>query len=103
MPNRSNSSASSSVPMLYDVSLESRGVAAMWKCESCTLLNQLLAPLCELCCTEKPRDIATKYKFWSCEFCILENIETLLKWSACDRWRYSHGPPVSTRAPNVST
>lgn len=37
--NQSSSSASSSVPMLNDDSTESGGVTAMWKCESCTLLN----------------------------------------------------------------
>ncbi|EOY12067.1 Zinc ion binding isoform 2 [Theobroma cacao] len=80
-----------------------RGITAMWECESCTLLNPPLAPICELCCTEKPRDIGTKYKFWSCKFCTLENSVKLDKCSACDQWRYSHGPPVSTRAPNVGT
>ncbi|XVE80520.1 hypothetical protein DITRI_Ditri14bG0146700 [Diplodiscus trichospermus] len=103
IPNQSSSSASSSVRMLNDDSLESRGATAMWECQSCTLLNPPLAPVCELCCTEKPRDIATKYKFWSCKFCTLENSVKLDKCSACDQWRYSHGPPVSTRAPNVGT
>ncbi|XP_007020541.2 PREDICTED: uncharacterized protein LOC18593311 isoform X1 [Theobroma cacao] len=103
IPTHSSSSASSSVPKLNDDSSESQGITAMWECESCTLLNPPLAPICELCCTEKPRDIGTKYKFWSCKFCTLENSVKLDKCSACDQWRYSHGPPVSTRAPNVGT
>ncbi|XWS27742.1 hypothetical protein CRYUN_Cryun25bG0006800 [Craigia yunnanensis] len=101
--NQSSSIASSSVPMFNDDSPESRGVLAMWECESCTLLNPPLAPICELCRIEKPRDIGTKYKFWSCKFCTLENSVNLDKCSACDQWRYSHGPPVSTHAPNVGT
>ncbi|XP_022716760.1 uncharacterized protein LOC111275599 [Durio zibethinus] len=103
IPNQSSSSASSSVPMLKGDSLESLGVTAMWKCESCTLLNPPLAPICELCRKERPRDIGTTYKFWSCKFCTLENSVKLDKCSACDQWRYSHGPPVLTRAPNVGT
>ncbi|XVE96650.1 hypothetical protein REPUB_Repub02eG0241000 [Reevesia pubescens] len=103
IPNQSSSSASSSVHMLNGDSLESRGVTAMWECESCTLLNPSLAPICKLCCSERPRDIGTKYKFWSCKFCTLENSVKLDKCSACDQWRYSHGPPVSAPAPNVGT
>ncbi|XVF70866.1 hypothetical protein PTKIN_Ptkin11bG0196800 [Pterospermum kingtungense] len=103
IPNQVSSSASSSAPMHNDDPPGSEGVTAMWKCESCTLLNPPLAPICELCYTERPRDIGTKYKFWSCKFCTLENDVKLDKCSACDRWRYSHGPPASTRAPNVGT
>ncbi|XWS11343.1 hypothetical protein CRYUN_Cryun38cG0075700 [Craigia yunnanensis] len=103
IPNQSSSSASSFVTMLNGDSLESRGVTAMWECESCTLLNPPLAPICELCYKEKPRDIGTTYKFWSCKFCTLENSVKLDKCSACDHWRYSHGPPVSVPAPNIGT
>ncbi|GMI85218.1 Wss1/SPRTN type repair protease A [Hibiscus trionum] len=98
------SSSSSSVPVLNDDgSPENRGVTDMWECGSCTLLNPPFAPICEVCFTERPRDIGTKYKFWSCKFCTLENCVKLDKCSACDQWRYSHGPPISTPAPNVGT
>ncbi|TYI34034.1 hypothetical protein ES332_A04G175600v1 [Gossypium tomentosum] len=59
------------------------------ECQSCTLLNPPLAPICKLCCMERPRDIGTKYKFWSCKFCTLENSVKLDKCSACDQWRNS--------------
>ncbi|KAH1114664.1 hypothetical protein J1N35_008042 [Gossypium stocksii] len=91
LPHQSSSSATSSAPMLNDDSPENQGVTAP------------LAPICKLCCTERPRDIGTKYKFWSCKFCTLENSVKLDKCSACDQWRYSHGAPISTPAPNVGT
>ncbi|KAG8480985.1 hypothetical protein CXB51_025698 [Gossypium anomalum] len=103
IPHQSSSSATSSAPMLNDDSPENQGVTAVWKCQSCTLLNPPLAPICKLCCTERPRDIGTKYKIWSCKFCTLENGVKLDKCSACDLWRYSHGAPISTPAPNVGT
>ncbi|PPR99863.1 hypothetical protein GOBAR_AA20794 [Gossypium barbadense] len=62
-----------------------------------------LAPICKLCSMERPRDIGTKYKFWSCKFCTLENSVELDKCSACDQWRYSHGAPISTLVPYVGT
>ncbi|XVF33880.1 hypothetical protein REPUB_Repub18cG0009500 [Reevesia pubescens] len=101
--NQSSSRVSSSVLVLNDDSPESRGVTARWECESCALLNPPLAPICELCCTEKPIDVRIKCKIWSCKFCTLENSVKLDKCSACDQWRYSHGPPVSAPAPNVGT
>ncbi|KAK8360554.1 hypothetical protein V6Z12_A04G172600 [Gossypium hirsutum] len=73
------------------------------ECQSCTLLNPPLAPICKLCCMERPRDIGTKYKFWSCKFCTLENSVKLDKCSACDQWRNSLGAPISTPTPNVGT
>ncbi|XP_027340292.1 uncharacterized protein LOC113853832 isoform X2 [Abrus precatorius] len=76
---------------------------AMWECTMCTLLNKGLAPICELCGTQQPKDVTTKYNTWSCKFCTLENNVKLEKCSACDQWRFSHGPPVSTRAPNLGT
>lgn len=76
---------------------------AMWECGTCTLLNPPLAPFCELCTAEKPKDTSLKYKFWSCKFCTLENSVKLDKCSACDQWRYSLGAPVSTQAPNRGT
>src|ERR1044072_4120729 len=58
--------------------------------------TQTCAPICELCDTQKPKDVTTKYSTWSCKFCTLENTVKLEKCSACDQWRYSHGPPLST-------
>ncbi|KAG8472503.1 hypothetical protein CXB51_035324 [Gossypium anomalum] len=103
IPHQSSSSATSSVPMLNDDSPENQGVTAVWECPSCILLNPPLALICKLCCTERPRDIGTKSKFWSCKFCTLENSVKLDKCSACDQWRYSHGAPISIPAPNVGT
>ncbi|XP_021679179.2 DNA-dependent metalloprotease WSS1 isoform X2 [Hevea brasiliensis] len=76
---------------------------AMWECGVCTLLNPSLAPICKLCSTERPKDVSTKYKSWSCKFCTLNNSVKLDKCSACSQWRYSYGPPVSTRTPNLGT
>lgn len=76
---------------------------ATWECGTCTLLNPSLAPICKLCSTEKPKDASTKYKTWSCKFCTLNNSVKLDKCSACNQWRYSYGPPVSTRPPNLGT
>ncbi|WVY95151.1 hypothetical protein V8G54_034239 [Vigna mungo] len=77
--------------------------SGMWECTMCTLLNNKLAPICELCGTHQPKDVGTKYNTWSCKFCTLENSVKLDKCTACDQWRYSRGPPVSTLAPNVGT
>ncbi|CAL1353939.1 unnamed protein product [Linum trigynum] len=76
---------------------------AMWECGTCTLLNPPLAPLCELCATERPRDDGTKHKSWYCRFCTLENSTKLDKCSACEQWRYSYGAPSSTHAPCTGT
>ena len=59
------------------------------------VLLQPLALVCEVCSTQKPKDAGIKYTIWSCKFCTLENSVKLEKCSACDQWRYSHGPPVS--------
>ncbi|CAN6172852.1 unnamed protein product [Urochloa humidicola] len=67
-----------------------------WECGACTLLNQPLAPICEVCGTAKPKIAKAKYMTWSCKFCTLENSTKLDKCSACDHWRYSYGPPVAT-------
>ncbi|KAK9269168.1 hypothetical protein L1049_000937 [Liquidambar formosana] len=75
----------------------------MWECETCTLMNPPLAPICKLCSTQKPKEDVNKYKIWSCKFCTLENSVKLERCSACGEWRYSHGPPVSTPAPNLGT
>ncbi|GMH05802.1 hypothetical protein Nepgr_007642 [Nepenthes gracilis] len=77
--------------------------SVMWQCETCTLLNPPLALVCEICSNPKPRDASLKYKIWSCKFCTLENSVELDKCYACWQWRYSTGPPASTRAPNLGT
>ncbi|KAM5584471.1 hypothetical protein ABKV19_004042 [Rosa sericea] len=77
--------------------------SAMWQCGTCTLLNPPLAPVCELCSTQRPKDVGTSYKIWSCKFCTLENSVKLEKCSACGQWRYSHGPPIATQPPNLGT
>ncbi|KAF3542316.1 hypothetical protein DY000_02010639 [Brassica cretica] len=93
---------------------QGREEPAMWQCAECTLLNpnsftvlfileQLLAPICELCTAAKPKEREMKHKVWSCKFCTLENEVKLEKCEACGQWRYSYGQPLSTRAPNVGT
>uniref|UniRef100_A0A6N2MX51 WLM domain-containing protein n=1 Tax=Salix viminalis TaxID=40686 RepID=A0A6N2MX51_SALVM len=77
--------------------------SSLWECGTCTLLNPPLAPICELCGTQKPKDASSKNKIWSCKFCTMENSLQLDKCLACGQWRYSYGPPVSTRAPNLGT
>eukprot|EP00258_Populus_trichocarpa_P051612 XP_024467631.1 uncharacterized protein LOC7483646 isoform X1 [Populus trichocarpa] len=77
--------------------------SSLWECGTCTLLNPQLAPICELCGAQKPKDASTKNKIWSCKFCTLENCLKLDRCLACGQWRYSNGPPVSTRAPNLGT
>jgi len=72
------------------------GDDSKWECGACTLLNQPLAPICEVCGTAKPKIAKAKYATWSCKFCTLENSTKLDKCSACDQWRYSYGPPVTT-------
>uniref|UniRef100_A0A0A9D5R4 RanBP2-type domain-containing protein n=1 Tax=Arundo donax TaxID=35708 RepID=A0A0A9D5R4_ARUDO len=76
------------------------GDTALWECGACTLLNQPLAPICEVCGTAKPKIATAKYTTWSCKFCTLENSTKLDKCSACDQWRYSYGPPVATYGPS---
>lgn len=75
-------------------------ISSMWECSACTLLNQPLAPICEVCGTAKPKIAKAKYASWSCKFCTLENCTKLDKCSACDQWRYSYGPPVATYGPS---
>ncbi|CAI9295438.1 unnamed protein product [Lactuca saligna] len=74
-----------------------------WECMICTLLNPVLAPVCELCGTHRPKSVEDKYKTWSCKFCTLENNVTLEKCGACGQWRYSYGQPIATPSPNVGT
>lgn len=76
------------------------GVSSLWECSACTLLNQPLAPICEVCGTAKPKIAKAKYTTWSCKFCTLENSTKLDKCSACDQWRYSYGPPAAIYGPS---
>ncbi|KAM0921140.1 hypothetical protein ACQ4PT_007036 [Festuca glaucescens] len=76
------------------------GISSLWECSACTLLNQSLAPICEVCGTAKPKIAKAKYTTWSCKFCTLENSVELEKCLACDQWRYSYGPPVGTYGPS---
>ncbi|KAF8092374.1 hypothetical protein N665_0416s0030 [Sinapis alba] len=82
---------------------QGRQETAMWECAECTLLNPLLAPICELCTATKPKEREMKHKVWSCKFCTLENEVKLEKCEACGQWRYSYGQPLATPAPNVGT
>ena len=59
------------------------------------VLLQLLAPICELCESQRPKDAVTKDKTWSCKFCTVVNNVKLEKCSVCCQWRYSHGPLVN--------
>lgn len=70
---------------------------------NCAGSSQALAPFCELCGAQQPKDVAAKYSIWSCKFCTMENSVKLDKCSACDQWRYSHGPLVSAWEPNLGT
>ncbi|XP_038685988.1 DNA-dependent metalloprotease WSS1 isoform X1 [Tripterygium wilfordii] len=97
------SSALSSGSIKSPDATQNQEKADMWQCAACTLLNPALAPICELCGTQKPKEFSMKYKTWSCKFCTLENNVKLDKCSACDQWRYSYGAPISTRSPNVGT
>ncbi|KAF2613709.1 hypothetical protein F2Q70_00013926 [Brassica cretica] len=82
---------------------QGREETAMWECAECTLLNPLLAPICELCTSAKPKEREMKHKLWFCKFCTLENEVKLEKCEACGQWRYSYGQPLATLAPNVGT
>lgn len=74
-----------------------------WECTVCTLLNPPLAPICELCRTQRPRDNNQKTIIWSCRFCTLENDVKMDKCFVCGAWRYSYGPPVAASTPNRGT
>ncbi|CAM8957496.1 unnamed protein product [Rhodiola kirilowii] len=77
--------------------------SSTWGCGLCTFLNPPLALMCKICCAERPKDGNLKYKTWTCKLCTLENNVEVEKCSACDQWRYSHGPPLTTRSPNLGT
>ncbi|XP_054779619.1 DNA-dependent metalloprotease WSS1-like isoform X2 [Prosopis cineraria] len=72
---------------------------AEWQCNTCTLLNEPIALMCEACGAQR----LVKSKMWSCKFCTLENRVEIDRCLACGEWRYSSGPPVSIRGPYVGT
>ncbi|KAJ8774384.1 hypothetical protein K2173_011633 [Erythroxylum novogranatense] len=109
-----SSDASTSEPVLdHDTNSKKRALnndaacdpadPAVWECGTCTLLNPPLAPICGVCGTQKPKDFYAMNKTWCCKFCTLENFVNVAKCSACNQWRYSHGPPVSSPAPSLGT
>lgn len=75
----------------------------MWECGTCTLLNPPMAPICEVCSSQKPKDANGGQKCWSCKFCTLDNEVGSERCTACGEWRYSYGPPVAAAAPNRGT
>lgn len=77
--------------------------SAMWECSVCTLLNPALAMVCGACSTVRSGEDREKPAMWSCKFCTLENTILLDNCAACSQWRYSHGAPVTARAPYVGT
>ncbi|KAK4369532.1 hypothetical protein RND71_013324 [Anisodus tanguticus] len=95
--------ASSSTSMHGHDDLHSPKESMMWECLMCTLLNPPLAPVCKLCQTQKPKAVDDRNSIWSCKFCTLDNSLKLDQCTACGEWRYSHGPPVATPAPNLGT
>ncbi|KAK4751578.1 hypothetical protein SAY87_005060 [Trapa incisa] len=67
-----------------------------WECEICTLLNPPLAPVCEICRHQRPKNHNAKFSFWSCKFCTLDNNIKLDRCTACQQWKYSSGAPVAS-------
>lgn len=64
---------------------------------------QPIALICEVCGTMKDKGSGTKSKSWTCKFCTLDNGIEADRCSACGEWRYSYGPPTSTRGPYLGT
>ncbi|XP_042477542.1 uncharacterized protein LOC122058898 isoform X2 [Macadamia integrifolia] len=93
--------ASISGSMLNHAETDDTEDRVSWECGTCTLFNPPLAPICDVCGSQKPKDVAVKFKTWSCKFCTLENNIKEERCFACEQWRYSSGPPVSFPASNV--
>eukprot|EP00850_Spirogloea_muscicola_P025005 SM001957S05304 [mRNA] locus=s1957:963:1736:- [translate_table: standard] len=91
----------------------------MWACGACTLLNRPLALQCDACRAMRsaggtecdlplPQMVsalppARAAATWACSQCTLRSPLLIDTCPACGQWRYSHGPPVSTRGPYVGT
>ncbi|XP_059640350.1 DNA-dependent metalloprotease WSS1-like [Cornus florida] len=82
---------------------ETRDVRTMWQCRTCTLFNKQLALICEACETRKSEGDVVRSKVWCCKFCTLDNTVEVDRCLACGEWRYSYGPPTSTRGPYLGT
>ncbi|XP_043690675.1 uncharacterized protein LOC122641486 isoform X2 [Telopea speciosissima] len=93
--------ASTSGSMLKHAETDDTEDKVSWECGTCTLFNPPLAPICDACGSQKPKDVGVKFKSWACKFCTLENSVKEERCSACEQWRYSSGPPVSIPASNV--
>lgn len=78
-------------------------VQAMWQCNSCTLLNQALALVCEACGSIRDKSDTTRMRIWACKFCTLNNDVRVDRCLACGEWRYSYGPPISAPGPYLGT
>ncbi|OIT20690.1 PREDICTED: DNA-dependent metalloprotease WSS1 [Nicotiana attenuata] len=95
--------ASSSTSMHGHDDLHGPEEPMMWECLMCTFLNPPLAPVCKLCQNQKPKDVDDRNSMWSCKLCTLDNSLKSDHCTACGEWRYSHGPPIATPAPNLGT
>ncbi|XP_047958884.1 DNA-dependent metalloprotease WSS1-like [Salvia hispanica] len=90
--------------VLDSTSVQDQKDESSWQCETCTLLNQQRALICEACGTPKSKcNGATKFKVWSCKFCTLDNSTEIERCVACGEWRYSYGPPTATPGPYQGT
>ncbi|KVI05808.1 WLM-like protein [Cynara cardunculus var. scolymus] len=56
-----------------------------------------LALTCIACGTERMEEKKANTKTWSCKFCTLRNLAAKERCEACGEWRYSYGPPTTSR------